>query len=299
LPTDTAADLIRLLRNPESLTVYYCIADFAELTPHARAIKESERAIIEMSDVVFAQSLELAKRCSEGRKHVSVFPFGVNLDLFSTENGHSNGHLNKPSGERDEPGSSASTLLPGLRRPIIGYVGGLHRHFDIELLATMARERPDWSWVLIGPLQSPFNGIKRMPNVHLLGPQTHHQLPNYIRNFDVGIVPYLHNEYTATVVPTKINEYLAMGKPVVSTDLPEVKAFNDEYDVLITSSNYPAEFLSSIEKALRLSEGDAGTAYRRKIAALSNWDERIEQMSNLIERKLPAKQTRPSTALAS
>jgi glycosyltransferase involved in cell wall biosynthesis len=298
LPTDTAASLIQLLRKPTGLTVYYCIADFAELTPLAGAIKESERAIIEMSDIVFAQCEELAKRCAHGHKQVSVFPFGVNLDLFSPGNDCSNLRPDGLNGGRDRSGPEI-TLLPALRRPIIGYVGGIHRHFDVELLTTMAREKPDWSWVLIGPLQSPLRGMKHMPNIHLLGPQTHQKLPNYIRDFDVGIVPYLHNEYTMTVVPTKINEYLAMGKPVVSTDLPEVKAFNDEYDVLITSSNYPTEFLSSIEKALRLSGGDAITAYRRKVAALSSWDERIEQMSKLIERKLQSRQTSSVASSAS
>jgi glycosyltransferase involved in cell wall biosynthesis len=288
LPTDTVASLIKLLRKPEGLTVYYCIADFAELTPHAEALRESERQIIEMSDVIFAQCEELANRCSQGDKQVEIFPFGVNLELFSAENGSSNNHV---EGSFKAPSESTpmSTLMSALPRPIIGYVGGIHRHFDAEMLAAMAKARPDWSWVLVGPVQTPLNGLKRMPNVHLLGPKAHQELPHYISNFDVGIVPYLHNDYTMTVVPTKINEYLAMGKPVVSTDLPEVNAFNDEHDVIITSPNDAAKFLSSIERAIGLTRDDAVIAHRREIAALNDWDRRIELMGDLIEQKLHSK----------
>jgi len=285
LPTDTVASLIRLLRKPEGLTVYYCIADFAELTPYAVAMMESERTIIELSDVVFAQCEQLADRCSQRRRHVEIFPFGVNLDLFTSEDDSSNNELQDSNSETPEP-ALISTMMSKLPRPVIGYVGGIHRHFDTEMLAAMARARPDWSWVLIGPVQTELNGLKQIPNVHLFGPKAHKDLPEYIVNIDVGIVPYLLNDYTMTVVPTKINEYLAMGKPVVSTDLPEVNAFNDEHDVLIISSNHPGEFLSSVERALDLPSGDAIIAHRREVAALSDWDMRIERMSNLLEQKL-------------
>lgn len=282
LPTDTVTALIKLLRKPGGLTVYYCIADFAELTPHAKAMLVSERAIVEMSDVVFAQCEQLAERCSQGGKQVGIFPFGVNLELFTAA---SNNHADETTKKNPET-SPLSTLLSTLARPIIGYVGGIHRHFDTQMLATMAKARPDWSWVLIGPVQIPLNGLKRMPNVHFFGPKAHKELPQYIRCLDVGIVPYLHNDYTTTVIPTKINEYLAMGKPVVSTDLPEVKAFNAEYNVIITSPNHPTEFISSIERALLLSTENGIATRRREVAALNDWHTRIERMSSLIEEEL-------------
>jgi glycosyltransferase involved in cell wall biosynthesis len=180
-------------------------------------------------------------------------------------------------------------LLSQLPRPVIGYVGGIHRHFDTEMLASMAKARPDWSWVLIGPAQIPLNGLKRMPNVHCFGARAHEELPQYISHFDVGIVPYRQNEFTSTVIPTKINEYLAMGKPVVSTNLPEVTAFNQKHNVLITSPNQPTAFLSSIESALLLPTEDGLANHRRRVAMLNGWDLRIERVSSLIEEEVRLK----------
>jgi glycosyltransferase involved in cell wall biosynthesis len=288
LPTDTAAALVRMLRKPRGLVVYYCIADFAELSPHPNEILKSERSIIEMSDLIFAQGPQLAERCSRGGKGAEIFPFGVNLNRFTKENGQANDSSEEDPSATARPGS-ASDFMSELPRPVIGYVGGIHKFFDVQMLAAMARARPGWSWVLVGPLQTSPRELKRIPNVHLAGPKAHEELPEYIRGFDVSIVPYLSNGYTATVVPTKINEYLAMGKPVVSTDLPEVRTFNDKHGVIITSPNRPTEFVASIERALLSSGEDAVVNRRRTVAALNDWEGRAERMSNLIERELRKK----------
>ena len=285
LPTDAAFALINMLRKPQGLTIYYCIADFAELVSHPEDILQSERSIIRMSDLIFAQCSQLAEHCAHEGKRVEVFPFGVNLDLFTKRRGHASGPAEKSwkvAVERD----ASPNLMSAPSIPVIGYVGAIHKHFDVEMLAEMARARPDWSWVLIGPLATSFQGLKRIPNVYLTGPKPHQELPAYIRRFDVGIVPYLRNSYTATVVPTKILEYLAMGKPVVSTSLPEVVAFNKKHKVITLSANCPLEFSASIERALTsIGEEDYGN-HRRKVAALHDWEVRYERMSYLIEREL-------------
>lgn len=298
LPTDTVVSLVRTLKRPRAVVVYYCVADFAELSPHRERILRSERSLIEMSDLIFAQGRRLAEHCSPGGRRVEIFPFGVNLHRFTKANGQRNGKANgngngDASPEEDETDAArhgtASDFLSALPRPVIGYVGGIHKFFDVGLLAEMARARPEWSWVLVGPLQTPLRELKRMPNVYLAGPKAHDELPDYIRGFDVGIVPYLSNGYTATVVPTKINEYLAMGKPVVSTDLPEVSSFNVRHGVIITSPNRPREFVASIETALR-SAGEESVVNRRlTVAALNDWETRSERMSQLVERELRRK----------
>lgn len=286
LPTDTAASLVRLLRTPRSVVVYYCIADFAELAPRRGDILKSEQAVIGLSDLVFAQCDELAEHCARDGRRVEVFAFGVNLDLFTNGNGHANnGHV-----AHDASHDEAAALMSGLPRPVIGYVGGIHRFFDAGLLASMARARPAWSWVLVGPLQTPPGELKQIPNVHLVGAKAHAELPAYIGSFDVGIVPYLSNDYTATVVPTKINEYLAMGKPVVSTNLPQVRSFNGEHGVIITSPNRTAEFVASIERALDAPAREASAIARRKrVAAESDWGHLVGRMSLLIEAELRRK----------
>jgi len=291
LPTDTVGDLVRMLSRPRGLVVYYCIADFAELSPHRNEVLKSERSLVEMSDIVFAQGPQLAERCSHGGKKAGIFPFGVNMGRFRKADGQANG---TPEGGTSATAvrDSASNFMSTLPRPVIGYVGGIHKFFDVQMLAAMARAKPDWSWVLVGPLQTSPRELRRISNVYLAGPKAHGELSDYICGFDVGIVPYLSNGYTATVIPTKINEYLAMGKPVVSTDLPEVSTFNDKYGVIITSPNRPAEFVASIERALLSSDEDAIITHRRRVAALNDWEERLEEMSRLIERELRKKDFR-------
>ncbi|MET0626012.1 MAG: glycosyltransferase [Pyrinomonadaceae bacterium] len=284
LPTDTVASFVRMLSGPRGVVVYYCIADFAELTPNREDILRSEREIIELSDVIFAQGPHLAEHCSQTGKCAEVFPFGVNIDRFSRD-----GHAPAPSGANGN--GSAPTPLKGLPRPVIGYVGGIHKFFDVEMMTAMARARPEWSFVLVGPLQTSPGELKRLPNVHLAGRKPHEALPEYIRGFDVGIVPYLFNTYTATVVPTKINEYLAMGKPVVSTNLPEVSNFNGKHGVIITSPNRAKEFVASIERALLTTGEESVITRRREVAALNDWEGRYERMSRLIEQELRRKRS--------
>jgi glycosyltransferase involved in cell wall biosynthesis len=287
LPTDTAAALVRMLSGPRSVVVYYCIADFAELTPRPQDILESERSIIDMSDVIFAQGARLAERCSRGGKKVEVCPFGVNFDLFTRSDG-SRDVTSMSDPDARVKRSSAAELMSALPRPVIGYVGGIHKAFDVQMIASMARAKPDWSWVLVGPQQTPAREMRRMPNVYLTGPKPHEELPDYISRFDVGIVPYVMNGYTETVIPTKINEYLAMGKPVVSTNLPEVASFNDGHRMIITCPNRPEEFIASIERAL-LSVGGADSTRRRAVAAANDWGRRFERMCELVKLELQFK----------
>jgi glycosyltransferase involved in cell wall biosynthesis len=182
------------------------------------------------------------------------------------------------------------SLLRGLKPPIIGYVGGVTRHVDIDLLETMARARPNWSWVYVGPIEIKATRLNRLENVHLFGHRPQRELPSYIAHFDVCTVPYMKSAYTSTVVPTKINEYLAMGKPVIATPLPSVCDFNRQHDVMSIADTNPSSFIGAIEHALA-SPGDQATAdRRRRVAALGDWRTRFEVMSGWIEEALDLNQ---------
>jgi glycosyltransferase involved in cell wall biosynthesis len=285
LPTDTAFDLIQLLRTPRSVLVYYCIADFEQLTPRAPELRESEKEIVQTSDVIFAQGPELAARVARWKDNVHIFPFGVNLEAFPLHD-HPNGN-----GSARAEDTSGPEQLQSLPRPLIGYIGGLHRHLDYEMLLEMASTCPHWSWVFVGAIQTSVEDLAALPNVYLLGQQRHDSLVGYIRQFDVCIVPYVNSHFTATVVPTKINEYLAVGKPVVSTELPAVRKFNEQHDILQTSAD-PKEFLQAIERALQSGNDEDAIARGRAVAELGNWDSRLEAMSQFIEAKLPPSQNR-------
>ncbi|HVF26879.1 MAG TPA: glycosyltransferase [Pyrinomonadaceae bacterium] len=281
LPTDTASDLIQLLRTPRSVVVYYCIADFSQLTPRARLLKKSEAEVVKASDLVFAQNAELAAHCAQWTdEQAHIFPFGVNLDRFPAR--HDAVHVPAPDRDRSGPKAAGDLKFP---RPVIGYVGGLHRHVDFDLLEAMARARPEWSWVFVGPLQTSIGELRKLPNTHFLGQQPHDAIAGYINFFDICIVPYVNDTYTDTVVPTKINEYLAMGKPVVSTNLPFVRDFNRRHNVLFTSLSDPQSFLQTVEQALHHADDDETVKRRREVAALHNWESRLDAMSELIASK--------------
>jgi glycosyltransferase involved in cell wall biosynthesis len=131
--------------------------------------------------------------------------------------------------------------------------------------------------------------LSKLPNVHLLGQRQHVELARYIRGFDVCIVPYLVSAATATVVPVKIGEYLAMGKPIVSTPLPTVCEFNREQDVLLIAANQADDFLRAVECALRSSDDPERAARRREVAARNDGQHIMSVMNALIESRIQKK----------
>jgi len=114
-------------------------------------------------------------------------------------------------------------------------------------------------------------------------------LARHIERFDVGIVPYVNSVFTDTVVPTKVNEYLAMGKAVVSTPLPAVCSDSKWQGSVVTAEANPERFISAIEHALSLPRDLQARAQRRSVAAQSDWQTRLEQICDLIENSLAAK----------
>lgn len=296
LPTDTAVDLIERLRAPNSIVVYYCVANFAQLTPHVSQLRRNEEALVRSSDLVFTNCSQLADHCRRWNDDPHVFPPGVNLKAFPADRDGRGESLAKGGASSQRRSAGGASPLASLRRPLIGYVGGLHRFVDYDLLREMARARPHWSWVFVGPVTSAIGGLGELPNVHLLGQRAHGELAVYIRGFDVCIVPYLVNDATATVVPVKVGEYLAMGKPVVSTPLPTVCEFNRSQDVLLTAANQPDAFLRAIECALRSLDDPERAARRREVAALNDWQLTITKMNALIESRI---QKRSATLEAS
>ena len=269
LPTRISLDLIEMT-DPE-LVAYYCIADFATLVDSPKKIEKYERRLLEQADIVFVQGEELRKKCLRVKSEVHIFPFGADVNLFQFKKE-----------------SSAPPELKSLSRPILGYVGGIHRHVDFPLIASLAKRRPEWTWVFVGQVQTEPGALKEFPNVKLLGPRPHEELPRYVRQFDVCLVPYLLNDYTRTVYPTKINEYLLMGKPVVSTALPEVIALKREYPSLFRIGATEETFEKCVLQAL----GDLDPKEVEKRVAFgrqNGWEARLEKMNALIEAKIKEK----------
>jgi uncharacterized SAM-binding protein YcdF (DUF218 family)/glycosyltransferase involved in cell wall biosynthesis len=265
LPTPLALDLLREL-DPQ-LTIYYCIDDLASSSLAARRIVPSEQRLFKEADLVFVTSEALRKRAAEFSGRVHVFPFGVSFDRFDQVR---TGHEPPPAD------------LEPLRRPIVGYVGGLHQWVDQELVAATASRLPDVSFALIGPVQTDVSALERCPNVTLFGQRPHSELPGYVKHFDVGIVPYRLTEYTANVYPTKLNEYLVMGVPVVATDLPEIRRFNADHGDIVSVAADADAFAAAVRVAFNKAHAPE-IARRVAVAHANSWRSRLAAMQQLID----------------
>ncbi len=265
LPTPIALDLIDAIE-PE-LTIYYCIDDLSVSSPGAKRIVASEQRLLQQADLVFVTSEKLRERAARVNEHVHLFPFGVNFEQFDRV--------------RHEPATPPPEIQT-LKHPVIGYVGGLHQWVDQDLIVTAAARMPEATFAFVGPAQVDVSSLARCPNVRLLGQQPHELVPQYVRSFDVGIVPYRLAEYTLNVYPTKLNEYLVMGLPVVATDLPEIRRFNDRHGGIVEVASDAATFATAIRRALN--DSSPPDVERRIAAAHANsWTSRIAAMNRLID----------------
>ena len=150
------------------------------------------------------------------------------------------------------------------------------------MLYQSAQAKPDWRWAFVGPIQESFDRLSQLPNVIFLGSQPHDQLVHFISLYDVCIIPYTDVAYTQTVVPVKLNEYLAAGKPVVATDIPSIREFNSQYNVINVCKNDTNDFISAIESSLESIETENVIENRRNVAKLSDWKLQLTTVNTLI-----------------
>ncbi|HEX4915746.1 MAG TPA: ElyC/SanA/YdcF family protein, partial [Vicinamibacterales bacterium] len=269
LPTPLARDLIKAI--DPALTIYYCIDDLASSSLEARKIVNSEQALFREADLVFVTSERLRQRAAQFSDRVHLFPFAVNLAVFQKSR---------------EARETVPADLAALKRPIAGYVGGLHQWVDQDLLVEIATRLPKINFALIGPEQIDVSRLKALPNMHLFGQRAHADLPRYVSGFDCGLVPYRITEYTANVYPTKLNEYLVMGIPVVATDLAEIRRFNAEHGVIVNVAATADEYAAAVKDAVAQVPLPSEVSRRVEVAESNSWERRLEKMSQLIDAEL-------------
>jgi len=259
LPTPATVDVVRAMRDRAWAVAYYCVSDFGQVADDPQALRRAEDQLLGEADVVFTNGETLRRRYAGRHAHVSVYPFGADTTSFDPTHAH-------------------ATLreLAGLRRPIAGYVGALHRHLDRELLGSVMDRAPDVSFVFVGPPQpdTDISSLASRPNATFLGQRPHAELPAFLAAFDVCLIPYALTPYTESVVPTKLFEYLAMGRPVVSTALPELRSMAQLTEV-VTLATSSSEFAEAIRR-LAVTPGPA--APRRAFAETYSWERLLDGM---------------------
>ncbi|MFA5339161.1 MAG: ElyC/SanA/YdcF family protein [Candidatus Omnitrophota bacterium] len=268
LPTALTLDLVKQIDS--KLLIYYCLDNLKLVSSTAKKVEQYEKKIIKMSDVVFVTADKLYEYCAQFNDKVYKFPFTVNIDKFDRSKIDT---TYVPEDMRD------------IKRPIIGFSGGVRKWVDTELIKFLADSHPGYSFVFVGPLQMDVGELARLKNVHFLGQKNHDELPNYVNNFDVAVIPYLVNDFTECIYPAKLNEYLALGKSVVSTDLPELRSLGKRDGGVIYIAANKEEFSSCLGKALK-EQDDSVVGKRVSYARENSWENQIEQMSSIIEKAI-------------
>lgn len=222
-----------------------------------------EPQIMAKSDMCIANSMHFMNYCKKYNPNSFCVGTGCDLKLFDYRI------------QREIPGD-----ITNIPRPIVGYVGALMSlRLDIELLEYIAKERPQWSIVLVGPMDEQFkySRLHDIKNVYFKGAKQVPELPAYINSFDVCINPQLVNEVTIGNYPLKIDEYLAMGKPVVATLTDAMSIFKDHTYLAVTKDDY----LRLIEKAL-VEDSPALYTDRTAFAATHSWENTVKEIYRAI-----------------
>ena len=187
--------------------VYDCMDELSGFANAPAELKSREAELLRRSDVVFTggHSLYEAKR----HTHANIHPFPSSVDVE---------HFAQARRITSDPVDQSA-----IPHPRLGFFGVIDERMDLELLAGIAASRPAWHLVLLGPVVKIDPAIlPRRSNIHYLGPKTYPELPHYVAGWDVALLPFARNEATRYISPTKTPEYLAAGKPVVSTSIRDV-----------------------------------------------------------------------------
>lgn len=256
-----AVDVLNNLQH--ALLVYQKTDDFKEFDGVDRpAITEMDRALTERSDLVIHVNQMLHEESIARGAHSFLTSHGVDYDRFAAE-----------SRDGDEP-----TDIARIEHPRVGFYGGIDSHtFDVGLLRDVASLLPGLSFVLIGHASADVDSLSALSNIHFLGQKPYEAIPSYGRAFDVAIMPWRQNKWIKACNPVKLKEYLALGKPVVSTPYPEGRSFRD----IVYFAASAHQFAEAIQQALH-EDCDELREKRKQRVAGQTWDALFFEISSLI-----------------
>jgi glycosyltransferase involved in cell wall biosynthesis len=247
----------------ERLSVFDAVDDWSEHPQKARMrrpILDGYQTARQRATVIFTVSKALADRLGVSRDNVHWLPNGVEIERFS--------------GDTAPPSSMAS--LPG---PVLGYVGTLQERVDVEMLLAVAKRMPHASVALVGPIVSPahFQRLKTLKNVHFLGAKSAAEVPAFVEAFDVCLMPHVDNNFTRSMDPMKLYEYLAAGKPVVVSG-----PLDPALSGVVRHAWDPDGFAAAVEQSLTAHDTN-GPTERRAYAQSHSWDCVVEEMVSTIK----------------
>lgn len=247
----------------ERVAVYHCIDDFAAvgypLTTRA-AIARMEAEQCRKVDLIFARTAGLAAAKRQLNPNTHLLPGGVDTARFDP------GRVAAPPAD-----------VAALPRPRVGLVGTIDDRVDVGLLAYCARSLSEAAFVLVGPVKRhrvDVGPLENLPNVHFLPPCPHAEVPSIAAALDVCLIPYRVNPYTEGLSPIKLYEYLALGRPVVATNLPYLR--REAAHIRITRS--PGEFVAAVQEALARPPTAEEQAHWQAVAKAHSWERQVDEI---------------------
>jgi len=260
---DFAADL------EPAVTVFDCMDELSAFKFAPPELIANEKRLLEKADLVFTggQSLYEAKK----EKHARVYPFPSSIDAA---------HFEQARTITEEPEDQQS-----IARPRFGYYGVIDERIDLKLLAETAERLSERQFIMIGPVvKISEDELPRRANIHYLGGKNYQELPAYLAGWDVALMPFALNESTKYISPTKTPEYLAAGKPVVSTPIRDVVRPYGELGLVYIAATAD-EFVSACEAALQ-ENTEARIKSADEFLSEISWDKTWSQMAELINTEL-------------
>ena len=267
--TPMAMEFTRQLK--PSAVVYDCMDELSAFKGAPEALKFHELELLKRADVVFTGGQSLYETKREKHRAVHSFPSSIDRD-----------HFMQARTRGEDPDDQKR-----IAHPRLGFFGVIDERFDTGLLDAVAAARPKWQFVMIGPVTKidPAMLPQRI-NIHYLGAKSYEELPKYIAGWNVALLPFAINEATRYISPTKTPEYLAAGKPVVSTPITDVIRPYGQMG-LVRIAGTQQEFISAIEDSLT-PEATTKEWLERvdKFLAKTSWDQTWAEMWDLIERSI-------------
>ena len=264
-----------------ALTIYDCMDELSAFKFAPPQLKQMEAMLLKKAGLVFTggHSLYEAKKHS----HHNIYPFPSSIDKQHFEQART--LMPQPADQQN---------IPDKR---IGFYGVIDERFNIKLVEEVAIQRPDWQLVLIGPVvKIEESELPRNQNIHYLGGKTYDQLPVYLSGWDIAFIPFEKNESTKYISPTKTPEYLAAGKPVISTSITDVV---NPYAVkkLVHIADDAASFIAAAEKVFTEPAAEYNTWLERVDEFLSviSWDYTVANMTERIKAAIAGLQELPRT----
>lgn len=254
------------------LCIYDCMDQLSHFKGASREIPLLEQELFRKADLVFTggQSLYEAKR--EEHHSVHAFPSSVDVQHFI----------------KARAGLTPIAGLEGVSGPKIGYLGVIDERIDIELLDQVARLRPDWNLIMVGPVvKIDPAALPRHPNIHYLGPKTYAELPHCLTTWDIAILPFARNDATRYISPTKTPEYLSAGCRVISTSIRDVVYPYGEKN-LVAIADDASSFVNAAEQILAQSPSARESWLKRVdlFLATQSWDRTFDAMWRLMDKSL-------------